>query len=283
MRLTVLWFLSSSALIIVHCSTNKTVAPGFIYNLTALQADKRLAQDVAGSFSTSFERPVMSVEMFTEAERRQPELVRLITEDSYKGDITTPLSLNLFIYVGNNPINFIDPTGHLSAKVRTYLFGVRHPIIAGAIGKVKTGVKSTNISAVAVRFATNDLGLSENAPHEGSQVNAYRHALWQAMITARFGKSIAKEVGDAHEEDPDVDLSITKFDYLTDADQSIDLLNNQAGRAIGKYFDKNTSRKSIALATIDYYYETGLYVAHSDFVDGEVIYRIVLEKLSSVY
>jgi hypothetical protein len=36
---------------------------------------------------------------------------RFISEDPYKGNITNPLSLNLYIYCSNNPVIFIDPSG----------------------------------------------------------------------------------------------------------------------------------------------------------------------------
>jgi RHS repeat-associated protein len=41
-----------------------------------------------------------------------PELGRFISKDTYEGDISNPLSLNLYTYVHNNPLIFIDPTGH---------------------------------------------------------------------------------------------------------------------------------------------------------------------------
>jgi len=37
-----------------------------------------------------------------------------ITEDSVEGDITNPLSLNLYTYVENNPLIYIDPSGHVT-------------------------------------------------------------------------------------------------------------------------------------------------------------------------
>lgn len=45
-----------------------------------------------------------------------PYIGRFITEDTYKGDILNPLSLNLYTYVHNDPINFWDPTGHWQAS-----------------------------------------------------------------------------------------------------------------------------------------------------------------------
>lgn len=35
-----------------------------------------------------------------------------ITQDTYRGDIIDPLTLNLYTYTGNNPLNLIDPSGH---------------------------------------------------------------------------------------------------------------------------------------------------------------------------
>nr|WP_244316294.1 hypothetical protein [Paenibacillus brasilensis] len=33
-----------------------------------------------------------------------------MNEDTYEGDIKNPLSLNLYIYVSNNPLIYVDPT-----------------------------------------------------------------------------------------------------------------------------------------------------------------------------
>ncbi|WP_337926771.1 RHS repeat-associated core domain-containing protein [Paenibacillus caui] len=44
-----------------------------------------------------------------------PVDARFISEDTYEGQITNPLSLNLYTYVGNNPLGYSDPTGHCRA------------------------------------------------------------------------------------------------------------------------------------------------------------------------
>jgi len=41
-----------------------------------------------------------------------PAIGRFISEDTYEGEVTNPLSLNLYTYVQNNPLLYIDPTGH---------------------------------------------------------------------------------------------------------------------------------------------------------------------------
>jgi RHS repeat-associated protein len=42
-----------------------------------------------------------------------PSIGRFITQDTYEGDISNPLSLNLYAYAQNNPERFIDPSGHM--------------------------------------------------------------------------------------------------------------------------------------------------------------------------
>ncbi len=42
-----------------------------------------------------------------------PSMGRFINEDTYEGQINNPLSMNLYTYVHNNPLIYVDPTGHL--------------------------------------------------------------------------------------------------------------------------------------------------------------------------
>ena len=42
-----------------------------------------------------------------------PGMGRFFAEDTYLGDVNSPQSLNLYAYVQNNPINYVDPTGHV--------------------------------------------------------------------------------------------------------------------------------------------------------------------------
>jgi RHS repeat-associated protein len=51
---------------------------------------------------------------------------RFITEDSYNGTKTDPISQNKYIYGGDNPMRYVDPTGHyfLSAY-RLYVVGAK--------------------------------------------------------------------------------------------------------------------------------------------------------------
>jgi RHS repeat-associated protein len=193
-------------------------------------------------------------------------------------DFGDPQSLNLYTYVRNLPTLRTDPDGHCGGGdgacdphattptlTKEFVFAMFHPFDALAIGTFTHG--STNISTNAVRISTG-LGLQENQSREGSEVNAMRHTVWQATITATpgMGAKIAQEVGNAHEENPSVDLSVRNFTgkgALDRADQTTDLLNNKIGQKIGQDH-QGASMKEVARAALDYYHTVGLYVAVKD-------------------
>jgi RHS repeat-associated protein len=52
------------------------------------------------------------------------ETGRFLTRDPWSGDTLRPLSLNLYLYTGANPINRIDPSGRFSNDVIAATFGV---------------------------------------------------------------------------------------------------------------------------------------------------------------
>ena len=59
---------------------------------------------------------------YLRARHYQPGIGRFVQEDSYRGEITDPLSLHLYTYVTNNPIMYIDPTGHMNYFTQTHHF-----------------------------------------------------------------------------------------------------------------------------------------------------------------
>ncbi|KOP65496.1 hypothetical protein AMS62_09710 [Bacillus sp. FJAT-18019] len=50
--------------------------------------------------------------IYLRARYYDPEIGRFITEDTYEGELNNPLSLNLYTYVTNNPLIYIDPSGN---------------------------------------------------------------------------------------------------------------------------------------------------------------------------
>ena len=45
-----------------------------------------------------------------------PEIGRFISQDSYRGELDDPGQWHLYAYCANNPINYVDPSGHASLK-----------------------------------------------------------------------------------------------------------------------------------------------------------------------
>ncbi|TYQ14885.1 UNVERIFIED_CONTAM: RHS repeat-associated protein [Acetivibrio alkalicellulosi] len=49
---------------------------------------------------------------YLNARMYDPKIARFLQEDTYRGNVRDPLSLNLYAYCANNPIIYYDPTGH---------------------------------------------------------------------------------------------------------------------------------------------------------------------------
>jgi RHS repeat-associated protein len=54
---------------------------------------------------------------YMNARHYNPDTGRFISQDTYKGTAHDPWSQHLYTYTTNNPVNFIDPTGHLPIYV----------------------------------------------------------------------------------------------------------------------------------------------------------------------
>lgn len=66
-----------------------------------------------------------------------PENGRFITQDTYRGENTEPATLHLYAYCANNPINYVDPSGHARQIPNrdystTYYLGYRPPFYSKA-------------------------------------------------------------------------------------------------------------------------------------------------------
>ncbi|MHA6483530.1 RHS repeat domain-containing protein [Paenibacillus sp. strain BS8-2] len=119
-----------------------------------------------------------------------PSVGRFLNEDTYEGQIDNPLSLNLYTYVKNNPLRYIDPTGNkefevspferptvLQLKFPSYWEGVskRAKTVGKKIGRLKMfqeiveEVVKSGTTATTSKFVWGKL----SATHRGEFIEEY--------------------------------------------------------------------------------------------------------------
>lgn len=168
----------------------------------------------------------------------------------------------------------------LRPGVKETFFFIQQPKTALNIGVYRKN--SNNLSTKASNFAVNGgfeknkYSISDDALDEGSELGAFRHALWQAEITSKFGPLTAWKAGAAHERNPMADLQKMEFDNLAEADQTADLLNNIIGREIGIQHG-DSSMRGLANQVLETFYRDGLYTA-TEYEEGK--WRIERKLLS---
>ena len=78
-----------------------------------------------------------------------------LTEDSYPGEDTDPLSQNLYSYVQNNPVNYTDPSGHFWNSIKKGWNYVKKKASNAWNGVKSFASKAWNVTKSAYNHATN--------------------------------------------------------------------------------------------------------------------------------
>ncbi|WP_230869759.1 RHS repeat domain-containing protein [Iocasia frigidifontis] len=79
----------------------------------AVVGDLEPVNDVGEGYKYTGQRQEVSIGLYYYGARfYDPDLGRFITEDSYAGEIVNPQGQNIYVYVMNNPMKYVDPSGH---------------------------------------------------------------------------------------------------------------------------------------------------------------------------
>ena len=197
-----------------------------------------------------------------------------------------------YLYCLGNPIKYTDPTGMFiisynymllaiyleyfvpNKESRTVGYAMKYPINAYKVGSYKRN--RSNISSTATNFAVNISNVLGFQKESGTPNNAIRHTLWQSIITRELGSEHAERIGNAHEDNPQIDTSIRVINGPATkekgeiADTIVDLLNNKIGREIGEN-NKGATNNELAIKVLEVFLNDGLWTYKIDSSGNYII------------
>ncbi|MDF2545537.1 MAG: repeat protein [Anaerosolibacter sp.] len=121
---------------------------------------------------------------YAQARYYAPKVGRFISEDSYKGQITNPQSLNLYVYCTNNPLIYIDPSGNMGVRqVDDLLKGMASGLADNIKGMVDIWGTANTLVTIARQLITGDMTVAQlaQAGLEGA-VADYMYILKNAKV-----------------------------------------------------------------------------------------------------
>ncbi len=105
--------------------------------------------------------------LYLRARYYEPETGRFLSRDSYEGNLQNPLSRHLYAYVGNNPVNYVDPSGRMWVNgvwiydeiVNSRTEAGLRDLVENLGGKIqyniKTRVATVDLNGITIELQTN--------------------------------------------------------------------------------------------------------------------------------
>jgi len=144
-----------------------------------------------------------------------------------------------------------------SGKAQTYLeifrntkfpekwWFISHPLVA------PKAIKITRLARSIANDKITDPDL--DGDYAGGQVDAFRHALWMALLTKEIGKKKALSLGVAHEKSNKIEYKRSNLEEGIIPDlisTEMDLYNNERGAAIGEQAKFLTTEQIVELVKL---------------------------------
>ena len=108
-----------------------------------------------------------------------PEDGRFVTEDSYRGEIDDPDTWHLYVYCSNDPIGYVDPSGHTYVREKLwgrYWYDSSNSIKFGVLGSIEYAKQKKDKHLKAYKSAIRK--------ERQYSIKAQRHLSWAAMKLA---------------------------------------------------------------------------------------------------
>jgi RHS repeat-associated protein len=140
-------------------------------------------------FLTAKERDNESGLDFFNARYYSSALGRFTSADTYGGKLTNPQSLNLYSYVMNNPLKWIDPTGHFAQDPNDPIKPTEDKDENGETIYVETEVEVIRVTTKA--YDTDENGDLKSSWYDWVPVvGNFRQFVWEWKVRQRPGRAL---------------------------------------------------------------------------------------------
>jgi len=116
-----------------------------------------------------------------------PTIGRFISKDSVEGNITNPLSLNLYTYVENNPLAYIDPSGHWSVSFN--VSADTGAVISVSWGTVSSGSSGSSGGSDSVEYVVASMSVptDNKSDTNSNSITSNSSKIYREILLASAG------------------------------------------------------------------------------------------------
>jgi hypothetical protein len=121
-----------------------------------------------------------------------PTIARFLQEDTYTGSTVDPLSLNLYTYCHNEPLRYIDPSGH--SDITDYMYLPNDAILQIEKYTMDYNYPAGGASTMPANYAKSRIEEIKRVAHQNAEAVRTYYALYYPKDSALFKKYYKKGV-----------------------------------------------------------------------------------------